>query len=187
MGFCCLTLLITFTPALSAQETPVETEEINIIDQEVTLDAGLSLSTILETEITDKKTQVGDPIKFRMPVSLIIDDHIIIPQNSTFEGIIIDFSKRSLLNNTYNVTAKIDKLYTPFGDIYQISAHPDFDIKADKKNKGRRFKIGLTQTHNDQLFSESRTNNRSKKDKPFIIPKGEKIDIILDTPIKFEI
>jgi hypothetical protein len=172
--------MFIITNSVIAQEQKPDTN-YNPVTQEAVISAGTALDTLLVEEINADKAYPGDTIKFKLLTNLVSGNKVILPQNSTFEGIITEFSRASLLGNTYSISATIDRVTTPFGREYKISAHPEFELKEHKKKKGHLVTFQLINRNNKGILPDDNKYSGSKKTgESFVIPEGEPVKVILD-------
>ncbi|MEW5819382.1 MAG: hypothetical protein AB1782_04265 [Cyanobacteriota bacterium] len=161
---------------------------------EITIPKDTVLKTRLVNEINSKINQPGDEIELKLIANFIIDEQIILKQNSTFYGTIVDIVKTSLLSDTYDIIAEINKLSIPFIGDYSISAHPEFMLKKHKKKKGHLFSFNKPNKYNSPAYSNNseldieidnrnKTRNKNKNDseeEPLLINAGAEVNVIFD-------
>lgn len=172
---------VIFQFNLYAQTELVEEECEVSSEKEIVLNKDLAFDTKITSAIDADKTQVGDSVDFKLIANYVIDEEIIFNQNSLFNGTIIEIIKEDLLGDKYKVSIEITSLTTPFGKKYDLKAHPELNLDKRNKNKGRRFKIGVTQTGQDDL-ADRVLDEEIKPDDPktLLIKLGKKIKVVLD-------
>lgn len=157
-------------------------EQIETVNSnEYVVKAGTRFNTSLRTEISSEKTKPGDEMEFDLISNFAMGEKIILLQRSTFKGVLQEFSKKSLFSNAYNVIVDIKSLEEPFGKEYVISAHPEFDIKEEKKKKSRRFKFGLNRNASDDLANNGDAEQpEDSSGTPFVLSVGTQVPVVID-------
>jgi hypothetical protein len=153
----------------------------DMIQQEAQLKKGFQMETTLQQDINTDDTAPGDTLEFVLPASIIVDEKILIAQNSVLKGSVTSIEQDDLLAGTYKIAVNINSMTTPFGKTATLKAHPILDTEKNKKATKRRIGLGLAQPPDPQFLNAS-YNKKAKKetDQPFIIPKGTKVNVVLD-------